>query len=88
VKFKIDWMDGGREPRCPSDPAYPDGILVDMTKGETPGCVANLAYPAPRCGMWFVECLTCGFTVFVTAAGRRDDPAAVRIPCCASRVRH
>lgn len=33
MKFKIEWIDAGKEPRCPPDPAYPKGVDLDVTGG-------------------------------------------------------
>jgi len=79
--FKIDWIDREREPQCPSDPAYPDGIDLDIAKGRVPSCLCTLPYPTPRCGLLYVECRTCGTNILITTAGRRDDPRSVRLPC-------
>jgi hypothetical protein len=78
--FKIDWIDGGREPQCSPDPAFPDGKHL----GAPPGvqcCKVCLPYPARRCGMYYVECKACGTNVLITTAGRPDDPRSVHVPC-------
>ena len=68
--------------RCPSNPAYPDGVTIDPVGTDKEGwCLVTLPYPAPECGVWVIDCLTCKTSVLVTAAGRRDDPVKVRIPC-------
>jgi hypothetical protein len=78
---KIQWIDGGREPQCPADPRFPDGINVDLrTDPFKPHCRLALTYPAPRVGHWRISC-TCGYSAIVTAAGRPDDPRSVLIPC-------
>lgn len=79
--MKITWHDADREPRCPSSPAYPDGIDVDLSKGAVANCSAALPYPARRCGAFHIECETCGVSVGVTTAGRRDDPRSVKLAC-------
>ena len=81
MKFEITWYDAGREPRSPPDPAYPDGIDVDMSNRATQTCQTALPYPAKRCGQYLVKCETCGLTTIVTTAGRRDDPRSVRLRC-------
>ena len=52
--MKVDWIDGGREPQCPPNPSYPDGIDVDCSAGAAVTCTAQLPYPAPRCGYWAI----------------------------------
>jgi hypothetical protein len=79
-QFLVEWNDGKREPQCPSDPAYPDGIDVDVSSGKT-ACVVSLPYPAKRCGFYVVRCRLCDFSVALTTAGRRDDPRSIKIPC-------
>jgi hypothetical protein len=79
--IKIVWIDRGREPQCPSDPAYPDGKHVDLSGGLKKACAADLPYPAARCGYYTVQCRTCGFSVIITTAGRLDDPRSVKLPC-------
>jgi hypothetical protein len=84
-KFKISWIDHGREPQCAPNPAYPDGIDVvpDLPAG-TPTCKIVLPYPARRCGAYMIVCCLCDNTVMVTTAGRPDDPRSVVIPCLMS----
>ena len=79
--MKVDWIDRGREPQCPPNPLYPDGIDVDCSAGAVITCTAQLSYPAPRCGYWAIKCDTCGQAIVVTTAGRRDDPRTVKIAC-------
>jgi hypothetical protein len=79
VTFKIDWIDRGLEPQCPPDPKYPNGI--DLDTGERPACKADLPYPTPRCGLYFVKCERCDVTIVVTTAGRPDDPRSVYVTC-------
>ncbi len=81
-KFRIDFIDRGFAQQLPSDPDYPEGIDLDLTKGSpVQSCKLMLPYPAPRCGMFAVYCVHCGCRIMVTTAGRRDDPRSVRIPC-------
>lgn len=77
--IKIEWIDGGREPKCRPDPAYPEG--KDLDSGERPSCKADLPYPAKRCGVFVIECEACGTRIAITTAGRPDDPKSVYIPC-------
>lgn len=68
--------------RCPSNPAYPDGVALDAAGLDAPAwCVVELPYPAAECGYWLITCRLCGLQVAATAAGRRDDPRSVRLPC-------
>lgn len=80
--FKIEWIDRGREPQCPPNPAYPDGIDLDGAQElGVPTCKTALPYPAKRCGLYYVECKICGSNALITTAGRPDDPRSVCIPC-------
>jgi hypothetical protein len=80
--FTIEWHDAGFEPQCAPDPAYPDGIDLDMTTaGDVAICGTALPYPAPRCGYYALRCNTCGLTVGITTAGRPDDPRSVTVAC-------
>jgi hypothetical protein len=75
------FVGAGRKAKCPSNPAYPNGMDVDIA-GEAPGCTVQLdPYPAPECGHWLIKCPVCGHTAAITAAGRPDDARSVRIPC-------
>lgn len=80
MPFKIDWIDREREPQCPPDPRFPNGIDVDVSAGRL-SCETALPYPAPRCGMFYVECQVCGANAMITTAGRLDDPRSARLPC-------
>lgn len=79
--FKITWIDRGREPQCPSNQAFPNGIDADVSQGAEKTCNTDLPYPAKRCGMYRVECMICGIAVGVTTAGRPDDPRSVKLAC-------
>ena len=78
-QYTVQFLDSGREPKCPPNPDYPEGIFVDS--GERPACRMDLPYPAPRCGAMVVACTRCGVKVALTVAGRPDDPHAVMVPC-------
>lgn len=80
TQFSIAWIDHGREPQCAPDPAYPHGVDLDMSEGA-PNCATELPYPAKRCGLYIVECMTCRVRVGITTAGRPDDPRSVRVAC-------
>jgi hypothetical protein len=78
--FDIEWIDGGREPRCAPDPTYPSGKDVVITT-EEPFCLVSLPYPAKRCGAYVVRCQKCGLSIAATTAGRADDPRSLTMPC-------
>ncbi len=78
--FKIEWVDGHREPVCVPDLRFPNGIDVDCSRGQE-SCLATLPYPARRCGHFYIECKNCGTNCLITTAGRMDDPRTVKLPC-------
>jgi hypothetical protein len=81
-KLSIKWVDHQREPQCQPNPAYPNGIDVDLrTKQGQPSCNTALPYPARRCGVYLVICERCGHRVAITTAGRPDDPRSATLPC-------
>lgn len=71
----VTWHDAGREPQCPPNPAYPNGIDLDLSEGARRTCTTPLPYPAKRCGQYLVVCKTCDQSVIVTTAGRLDGSA-------------
>jgi hypothetical protein len=79
-EFHIHWIDRGREPQCAPDPAYPNGKDLPAPSGVK-ACKTKLPYPAPRCGLFYVECKVCGTNALITTAGRPDDPRSVELPC-------
>lgn len=79
--MKVKFIDAGREPKCPPDPAFPHGRCIDLSYGSDRVCEAKLPYPAPRCGAMAIECEACGLKVAVTVAGRVDDPHTVKMNC-------
>jgi hypothetical protein len=82
VTLKVRWIDRGREPQCPPDPAFPNGVDLDGAKAlGVPTCYTALPYPAKRCGLYYVECEACGCNAMITTAGRADDPRSVLMPC-------
>lgn len=83
--FNVHWLDLKREPRDKANPAYPDGIDLDLSRGATACCTVELPYPAKRCGQYHVLCQDCRVDVICTTAGRRDDPRSVTMRCKAIR---
>jgi hypothetical protein len=81
MPLKATWIDGHRLPRAQPDPAYPNGVDVDVSAGRVQTCVTVLPYPAPRCGMYVVTCDACGLRTVVTTAGRPDDPRSLKVAC-------
>jgi len=80
-QFDVQWLDRGREPQVAPNPAFPDGIDLDLTDPGQPTCWTALPYPAKRCGTYVVECRICGLRVGCTTAGRPDDPRSIRMNC-------
>ena len=80
-RFAIEWHDFEREPQVTPDPAFPAGKDLDISADRTPSCRTELPYPAPRCGVYRVECLLCGLVVAATTAGRPDDPRSLTLAC-------
>jgi hypothetical protein len=86
-QFKVTFIDKGREATKPADPAFPNGVALDLTRGApviARHCHVSLPYPAPRCGDWLVVCTRCGLRGLITVAGRRDDPYSVTLLCKAN----
>lgn len=81
MTLKVEWIDGGREPKCAPDPAHPNGVNVVAALPGDRCCTVSLPYPSPRCGHYSVECTDCGKTAIVTTAGRADDPKSLRLAC-------
>lgn len=79
--LKATFLSHNRQPRCAPNPAYPEGIDVDLSKGHKVSCMVTLPYPAECCGAWLILCKVCQQNYVVTAAGRPDDPRTVRLPC-------
>lgn len=67
--------------RHPPNPAFPEGMDVDLSQGSAATCSTNLPYPAKRCGFYVVTCEMCGLRVVVTTAGRPDDPRSLKVAC-------
>lgn len=81
LKFSIKWRDAGKEAECAPNPAFPEGMDLDVSKGAADTCAASLPYPARRIGAYEIRCNHCGFTAVCTTAGRPDDPRSIKFPC-------
>jgi hypothetical protein len=81
MSLEVKFIDSGREPKCAPNPKYPNGIDLDMSKGASATCEAQLPYPTPRCGYISVVCDICGLSVLITTAGRIDDPKSIKLAC-------
>lgn len=81
MTLNVKWIDGHREPQCAPNPAHPKGIDIDATHGAFASCQVSLPYPAKRCGLFMVDCDTCGQTIAITTAGRPDDPRSLKLGC-------
>ena len=80
-RLRAEWFGYGRQARHPPDPAYPNGVTRDLSRGAGRACTIDLPWPAPECGQWLVTCPDCGLRIAVTAAGRADDPRRLTFPC-------
>jgi hypothetical protein len=86
VTFVVHFIDSGRSPQCKADPKFPEGKDVVLAEDDAAGkCCRNVPYPAPRCGMYLVECEVCEFSALVHVDGRPDDPRTVTMPCQVKR---
>jgi hypothetical protein len=90
MSHTIEFRPSGRgKAQCDPDPAYPNGIAIDASNPVVgqgphvfkPTCTVPLPYPAPERGDWIVRCQQCPMSVYVTAAGRPDDPISVTMSC-------
>lgn len=79
--FDIEWIDHRREPKCVPDPRFPKGKDLDIAQDAEAVCKTDLPYPARRCGLFLVECKTCGQRIAITTAGRPDDPRSLKLAC-------
>jgi hypothetical protein len=80
MTLKVEWIDGGREPKNKPDPDFPEGRDLDSA-GDRKSCQTALPWPARRIGYYYVACDVCGTNALITTAGRSDDPRSVRLPC-------
>lgn len=78
---EINWIDAQVVSQYPPNPDYPNGIDIDVTKGNEKSCTVLLPYPAKRIGAYHIYCKTCGLNAGVTTAGRIDDPKSVKLAC-------
>lgn len=82
MTIDVTFLDSGREPREKPNPAYPNGIDVNLSQHALQKvCCRNVPYPAPRCGQYAITCRVCGYCAVMTVAGRPDDPRTVTLPC-------
>ena len=84
MTIDVTFLDSGREPKCKPDTAYPEGKTINLAGDQFKTCSRNLPYPAPRCGVYAIECKVCGFCAAITVAGRPDDPRIITMPCALS----
>ena len=80
-RFSADWIDSQREATHSADPAYPQGVAIDVALAAQRACRIELPYPAARSGVWVVVCKACGYAIALGTAGLADDPRSVRVPC-------
>jgi predicted RNA-binding Zn-ribbon protein involved in translation (DUF1610 family) len=81
MSYEVTFRPSGRgQAQCPSNPEYPNGVDVSCSNNPSARTV-KLPYPAPECGLFIVRCTDCGYSIAVTATGRRDDPRSVRFAC-------
>lgn len=78
---------GNPTPKCAPNPAYPDGMHADITRGAPHCGTVPLPYPAPCLGMYVVHCTICDHRLGITAAGRPDDPKTVTFACPLGGIR-
>lgn len=82
MTIDVHFTDSGRDPKEKPDPKYPDGKHISLVEFPIQkSCCRNLPWPAPRCGVYSIECRICGLVVAVTVAGRPDDPRTIVLPC-------
>ena len=79
--IRVTWVDLGKEPQCPPNPAFPQGVDIDLTNGKQYFCQVPLPYPAKRIGHYLLHCDLCGQRVVITTAGRPDDPRSAKLAC-------
>lgn len=80
MSLRVDFVTKGEEPQQQPNPAYPNGIDIDVSDGRRPACSVALPKVA-TVGYFVVACPTCGKTGMLTAAGRPDDPRSYKMNC-------
>lgn len=78
---QIKFLSANRVARCPPNPDFLYGIMLDLAVGAYKSCTVNIPYPAPCCGAMQIDCDKCGNRIVVTVAGRPDDPHTIKMPC-------
>ena len=88
TQWRIRYMQRGGRPQGPSNPAFPNGVALDLHDKGKPSCTIKLPYPNPNTniGTWICECSDCGLRVGITAASRRDDPHTAIVSCKRAKV--
>jgi hypothetical protein len=83
ASITVAFLDSKQKSQRKADPLWPKGKPLNLAEGVTlvNTCTRNLPHPAPRAGVYWVECKTCGFTGAFPVAGLADDPCMVTIPC-------
>lgn len=84
--FIVEFQPNGRTAQCPTNPEFPDGKDVNVSAPGKPSCTVALPYPAQSCGLHIILCKACGRSAALTAAGRRDDPKTLTLPCKTDRT--
>lgn len=85
MTLKTRFISQGRKADTPANPAFPDGINVNMCGIARECCSTELPYPAECVGSWHITCDACTISVLITAAGRRDDPRWLYVACMKNR---
>lgn len=83
-KFSFEFVTEGKKAQCPSNPEYPNGMVIQdptLKPGDSKCQVFLPEYPAPSIGVWKVLCNRCGRNVACSAAGRPDDPRVMVLRC-------
>lgn len=83
MSHTLSYMVRGGPPKSPPNPAFPQGVDVDLSDNAKVSCLVVLPYPNPNknIGTWMIRCDQCKQIVAVTAAARSDDPRTVRLAC-------
>lgn len=80
MTLKAEFFTEGKKPTQPPDPAYPNGIDVDISKGKSPWCWIRLP-KVETTGLMLVTCEECDLRIMITMAGRPDDARSYRMAC-------